>query len=92
LTNGAPISVPILVNHDPSKSIGSSSIVDGRVRIRLFKPMARNTLFNVFGNVCIRIFDAKVEDDDIMVTEFEIMEWSVSPEDCTTTPTETTAE
>jgi hypothetical protein len=77
--------IPILLNHEPSKAIGWTEIVDGQLQFVMAadSQITLDMAFQVFGNAGLQVLEATEEDGVMMIRRGRILEWSVAPEAAT---------
>lgn len=71
--------IPILIDHDPERQIGSVEYVGDKLVCRLTQPLTRSQVFELFGNglgllVLERTYPANSEP---LIHAIELLEWSL---------------
>lgn len=75
--------IPITVNYDHSKPpVGFIQVEDNRITFAFYSPITRTELFELFGCAGIRITEAEMKEDELLIKTGEILEWSF----CTNPP------
>jgi len=73
--------VPILLNHDHTKPIGTVVSVEGQLQV-LFSEDVRITpamAAEIFGNAGLLVLEQTDDDDVMLIRRGRIVEWSVLP-------------
>lgn len=73
--------VPILLDHDHTKPIGSVELVDGELHVRFTADMkiTKDMAFQIFGDTGLMILDHVEEDGVMLIRGGRIVEWSLLP-------------
>ena len=74
--------VPILINHDHTKPIGTVVAVEGQLQV-LFSEDVRITpamADEIFGNAGLLVLEATEEDGVTLIRRGRIVEWSLLPD------------
>jgi hypothetical protein len=73
--------IPILLNHDHSRVIGTVHQADGRLFVEFTAdvPVTQELFLEMFGNPGARVLESEEKDGVTLIRKAEILEFSFSP-------------